>query len=390
MQWFGLSTTRLVTPKKFRSYWFEFCKFIFVSAVFAAAEYTLLVAHLFFQQVAFMKTVQRRAFTLIELLVVIAIIAILIGLLLPAVQKVRAAAARAKCMNNLKQLGLASHGYHDSEKFFPPVSVPITGASMLVTLLPHLEQKAAFDLINPTVSISTHSLNYPVRIAQPPTYLCPADPSSGSFTDTGVAVPMGVTPEPVGKTNYYGNVGTIGMFTEVALGVTARPLKRSGMFGLGAKVNMAAITDGTSSTVIFAEVKRGANLSNDLLNVTTVPNATWGTSTTLFTQAINLNNDTPTPACNTPTATTRVTGLKYYSNIPIATLYTHTVPPNYNALDCSDQLFTQFHLASRSYHGGGVNVAFADGSVKFIRDSIDPNTWKAIGTRSGEETVQLD
>ena len=339
----------------------------------------------------------RRGFTLIELLVVIAIIAILIGLLLPAVQKVRATAARAKCESHLKQLGIAAHGYHDTNGALPPASTvnstaaaPSTipsGASLLVLLLPYVEQQAAYQSISTTKSMLADPTNYPARIVQVPIYLCPADPSTGSYTDISASVPAGVTASPVGQTNYYGNAGAHGWWFEVLSG-TPKPANLAGVFGMNAQIKISQVLDGTSNTALFAEIRRGAMPNDDAFDVTVVSEATWGSSV-----VTNPNYLTPPAACGTttsPNSTTNQTGLRYYRNAPTAILYTHTVPSNSTARDCVDQANTGLHLASRSAHTGGVNVALADGSVRFIADSISFQTWQALGTRAGGEVFSLD
>src|SRR5262249_20770039 len=99
-------------------------------------------------------------------------------------------------------------------------------------------------------------------------------------------------------------------------------------------------------------------------------------------------NLSPPPACDAPTATLNYTGLEYYSGALVTAFYTHTSPPNYRGRDCIRGLaLDQGHVAARSYHPGGVNVAFADGSVRFVGDAIGLETWKKIGTRSGGEVL---
>jgi prepilin-type N-terminal cleavage/methylation domain-containing protein/prepilin-type processing-associated H-X9-DG protein len=328
----------------------------------------------------------RRAFTLIELLVVIAIIAVLIGLLLPAVQKVRAAAARIKCSNNLKQLGLAAHNYHDVEQKFPPGSSGGPGnASLHVPLLPHLEQAATYLQFDLTVSIANAPANHSARCQQVPVYLCPADPSAGEVIDPNP--PAGVSPGTSGRCNYYGNAGSHAWWRD-SLGAVVKPVDRAGVFGMLSKVRITDITDGSSNTALFAEIKRGARPGNSEVDVTRVSPSGWNTAGS--DQSTNPNNLTPPPACDISANPINYSGLQYYSGVqPVTVVYTHTVPPNYMKRDC--MLLTtqdQFHLAARSYHAGGVNVALADGSVRFVRDSVATTQWKAFGTRAGGEVDQ--
>jgi prepilin-type N-terminal cleavage/methylation domain-containing protein len=323
----------------------------------------------------------RRGLTLVELLVVIAIMAILITLLLPAVQKVREAANRTTCQNNLKQMAIAAHSYHNAQEAFPSVGQTPAIASIHVLILPHIDHAAVFQSLNMTVSVASHATNYAARVTQVPSYLCPSDPSVGVHVDSGVSVPTGVTPVPVGRTNYYGNTGTHGWWMEV-LGPASKPADRRGMFGQNAKIKLPQVIDGTSNTAMFAEIRRGAKPRKDSYDVAVVPQTQWGPPN----QPTNPSDVTRIAACDTSTTTTSDTGLRYYYGYPSAALYTHTVLPNSPARDCIDQFATQFHLAARSAHPGGVNVASVDGAVRFISDRIEPATWKMFGTRAGSET----
>jgi prepilin-type N-terminal cleavage/methylation domain-containing protein/prepilin-type processing-associated H-X9-DG protein len=356
---------------------------------------------------------RRKGFTLIELLVVIAIIAILIGLLVPAVQKVREAAARTQCTNNLKQVGLACHNYESAYKKLPPGSGALaSGASsapsLLALILPYLEQANLYNQFNFNADINNAAVNAAARDQDVPVYMCPADPSDQTITDPGGGG------KPPGRSNYLGCVGTtadqhstdpahVGIFnftygTAPAAGV-ARPVS--------SRVKITDITDGTSNTAMFSETKRslasnsngGPKNSYDPTMVYLLPSndGGWNVLTPMSGPLFNVTTTTAliqgnTYRCNAydygPTSIIRYRGLEYYRALPEMNQYTHTIPPNYNGYDCGDDSsFTMAHVAARSYHGGGVNVCFADGSVHFINDSINFATWQALGTRCAGDLV---
>jgi prepilin-type N-terminal cleavage/methylation domain-containing protein/prepilin-type processing-associated H-X9-DG protein len=350
---------------------------------------------------------RRSAFTLIELLVVIAIIAILIGLLVPAVQKVRAAAARAQCSNNLKQIGLAAHSYHDANKKLPPGSGTLavgasSAPSTLALILPYLEQANLYNQFNFTVDVNNTAANAVARDQDVPVYLCPSDGSSATVNDPGGS---GL---PAGRSNYFGNVGTtadqrstdmsragIFNFTYSAATTPATPRLVTN------KVRLTDISDGSSNTCMFAETTRsmvssGNNYDKTMVYILPTSDDGWSVASP---QVGTLYNETNASAwftgntykCNSwdygPTNIIRYRGLEYYRALPQTNHYTHTVPPNYNGYDCGDSSFTMAHIAARSYHTGGVNVCFADGSVHFISDGITFTTWQALGTRAANDIV---
>jgi prepilin-type N-terminal cleavage/methylation domain-containing protein/prepilin-type processing-associated H-X9-DG protein len=325
---------------------------------------------------------RRPGFTLIELLVVIAIIAVLIALLVPAVQKVREAAARIHCLNNLKQIALAAHNYHGACNGFPPGATPTPSqASALALLLPYLEQGNLYQQFDLSRDVYADPVNGAARAQQVPIFLCPSDPSRGYYQDP---FPPGYIS---GKSNYAANLGAHGWWKEQN-GTQVKDPTLNGVFAWNSRTRLSDITDGSSNTLLLAEVKRGACPARDNLDVTVLMPPAWDNKP--YNPAMNPNNLAPPPACNSPTTTLNYTGLEYYRGFLITAFYTHTVPPNSRGRDCIRWLtFDQGHLAARSYHPGGVNVAFADGSVRFISDSIQLSIWKKLGTRSGGEVLDV-
>lgn len=324
-------------------------------------------------------------FTLIELLVVIAIIAILIGLLLPAVQQIRAASAKTQCANNIKQIVLGAHGYHDAYQYFPPgISGVPAQESLFVHLLPHVEQEAVYRQFDLTASIYTGRNSYTGRISEIKIYLCPADPSTYSVTDPVSYVPTGVTPAPLGRLNYYGNAGAHGWMHETT-GTQSKPFHLTGIFGFETRTPLLAVSngDGSSNTAMIAEIRRDIGTDIDPFDVAvTFPPTVWGNTN----QDTNPNNFALPAICDSATMIRHESGLHYSRALPGPPLYTHTMQPNSTKRDCRDFGSTQLHHAARSAHSGGINVGFADGTVRFVRDSITEASWKAMGTRAGSES----
>jgi prepilin-type N-terminal cleavage/methylation domain-containing protein/prepilin-type processing-associated H-X9-DG protein len=323
---------------------------------------------------------KRSGFTLIELLVVIAIIGVLLALLLPALQKAREAANRARCQSHLKQIALAAHAYHGAFDCLPPGATSDTfQCSLLVFLLPFLEQQNRYRLFDQSQNAHEAPVNAPARAGDVPLYLCPSDPSSGYYQDQ--FPPLDQAGAITGRANYFGNLGAHAWYRE-GQGSVHKPPELVGVFACDSRTRLLDMSDGTSNTALFAEVKRGAAPDNDALNVTLIPLLTWGVNL-----QNNPNNISPPAACDSPVNSLNLTGLQFYRGFFTMNFYTHTVPPNYTGRDCLATSFDRGHLAARSYHPGGVNVALADGSVRFIRDTISLATWKKLGTRSGGEVI---
>jgi prepilin-type N-terminal cleavage/methylation domain-containing protein/prepilin-type processing-associated H-X9-DG protein len=304
---------------------------------------------------------RRSAFTLIELLVVIAIIAILIGLLLPAVQKVREAAARMQCSNNLKQIALSTHTYHDSYKRLPPGGNALNFSAQAL-LLPYIEQGNLFNSI--TFSAPPVSAANAFADAQPvPVFVCPSDPQ----TD----VPAGD-----GGNNYVWNYGSdLQFFASNTRGVF--------MFG-NTKVTLQSITDGTSNTAAFSERRKG-DFNNAVITPETDLFSPPGSPATPD-DAVALCNSNAWDI-NNPKYQFRSDYGAYWIQAYHWTLYQHVNLPNsrgcaFPPANCA--------MSANSAHTGGVNLALCDGSVRFVGNTINLTTWRALGTRNGGEVLGGD
>jgi prepilin-type N-terminal cleavage/methylation domain-containing protein/prepilin-type processing-associated H-X9-DG protein len=343
-----------------------------------------------------MTTRRHSAFTLIELLVVIAIIAVLIALLLPAVQSAREAARRIQCTNNLKQLGLAIYQYEMTNGGFPPSAIVVNTATAGVLwvsdwgpfarILPHLEQYATYAAYNLNVPYGDPS-NLTATALVIDTYLCPSEVQTTSIDN----VSFGVT----GRTNYGFCEGDWFVWT----GPTTSPLTRSA-FGPNMSRHWSAFTDGTSQTIFVSEVK----------NYTPVVWDCGGLS------QINNPNNIPSPYANPLTVAPEylapgncaffLNGHTQWSEIAVHHIGMTTAwPPNkqtpggpspgYPDIDLNGERErsggpTFAAVTSRSYHPGGVNTLFGDGSVKFIKSTVDGMVWRGLGTVAGGEVISSD
>jgi prepilin-type N-terminal cleavage/methylation domain-containing protein/prepilin-type processing-associated H-X9-DG protein len=321
---------------------------------------------------------RRAAFTLIELLVVIAIIAILIGLSLPAVQKVRAAAARIQCANNLKQIGLAAQNYHGTYDSFPVglKSQPAPGIYYTPTifwpqaLMPFLELDNLYrqqDFTDGVATAAWYANNNAAQRTVIKSYQCPAD-NPGVFEGTG---------EPFSgwtRSNYVACYSADGTWVEPQApqnrdGCNNDPAQnpsvtsgKRALFNINVRKGIRDVTDGTSNTAAFSEVISGPSHTPDLRGYW------WG----------------------------------YFG-----AQYTHMRPPNsplndrlWNGwcvntnpqapCDTTAACWTTLIIAARSYHGGGVNVALADGSVHFVGNGISQSSWIALGSINGGEVLGSD
>jgi prepilin-type N-terminal cleavage/methylation domain-containing protein/prepilin-type processing-associated H-X9-DG protein len=324
---------------------------------------------------------RRSAFTLIELLVVIAIIAVLIGLLLPAVQKVREAASRMKCSNNLKQLGLAVANYESTFKRYPPGEINgnwggnmASGYSVHVFLLPYIEQDNLCRSMN--MMMPWNDPSNATALATPvPIFECPSDY-------------MNELPAGWAGTNYRCNFGSnllngYGPMNGDPSGVNAMLAPPNGGFFVNSRYKYADFKDGASNTACFSE-----HIKGDFSNAVSTPDAdtyrpgtypdnidqAWidcmATNINDLSKQFNSNAGGPwMRAGHTPT--------RYYHSF---------LPGSRSCAFPSNRIVT----TANSGHTQGVNVCMFDGSVHFVSYGISLQTWRALGTRNGGETLGND
>jgi prepilin-type N-terminal cleavage/methylation domain-containing protein len=349
----------------------------------------------------------RSAFTLIELLVVIAIIGILMALLLPAVQKIREAAARIKCQNNLKQISLALANHESAKGYFPGLgdatptgsAVTYTNAfAVLASILPYVEQDNLNHLVDYTQpaivgNAWTGGINpFHDTAARTviPLYLCPSDGQSPLFPQTSTSR----TPNAfvTAGTNYMVNTGT-GTVSGGRVNYDAEH-PTDGVFWYGSRTSYRDLTDGSSNTLLLSEALLGTNTNT----VGTRPPAPPRDYVSLDTSVFTANTaggylkggvlvTARPPECDN--GTRAWAGLRgsswFWGGRDWNMAFSTYAPPNAAIPDCGAHGRGWF--LARSQHTGGVNVALGDGSVHFVSNNIDLATWRGLSTRAGGEVL---
>lgn len=324
----------------------------------------------------------RRGLTLVETLVALGIIAMLAGLLLPAVQGARESAAAARCKSNLRQIGLAVHAYHDLHDVFAapwgmrdwsvPTVVP-RQYSLFSQVLPYLDQRVLFDAVNFDVPLSDPELhpnaipewawaaNATVLRTRLDILLCPSD-GGGIDGDTAGA-------------SYRVNLGTDRWYFS-----TDGPFMNK-----FAPTSFASIRDGASNTVGFSEKLRGRGEGRPDNRVDMIVGGLGWPHTPEESLAECLRG------ARVPVTTYHTGGSCWFVGALSQTNYNHSIGPNAAIADCVLPLTNPIcgHVGARSDHPGGVHALFVDGSCRFVKDSVGLEIWRALGSRAGVEAVAV-
>ena len=329
-----------------------------------------------------------KGLTLVELLVVITAVGILLALVLPAVQAAREASRRAQCANNLRQIALALSGHHAALGRFPAGMLAngrdedgntiATGPlSSLFQMLPYLELNSLYNSVNITIepprfALDGDSRNSTALFSTIHVFLCPSDPSDLGH---GANYRACVGPGPCTFDNPMSDKGGGGAFA-----------------GFG-PIAARDVADGLSQTVGFAERSRGSDSSHFHR-----ASDFWFSGIYAVEGPRNVDNDAMMAVCaaggDHPPYFLTIPGSRWLSGGPVDTLYNHVTPPNWVGADCSANLpfgdpidISTGVATARSRHSGGVNAAFLDGGVRFVKSGIDLAAWRALSTRGGGELI---
>jgi prepilin-type processing-associated H-X9-DG protein len=330
---------------------------------------------------------------LIELLVVIAIIAVLIGLLLPAVQAAREAARRMQCLSNLKQIGLAMHEYHQALDSLPygDLTYSWSDFSSNALMLPYLEQAPLYSAINFASALLPASPGCPQNTTAQYTTLavlnCPSD-----GLDRLTSAP--------GHSNYVPNSGSDPVVYARTTSVWAGPFPIVSIGSIDVDlrhvVKFSSIRDGLSQTAAYSERVKGvgnvltAQIADDLKPSSSLyqGKASWATGGP---EPFWRNCNSGGPSLGLAVMNQFMpSGSAWYTGQPSCTYYTQIMPPNSWSCEYDTGYQPNGALTATSRHPGGVNVLFCDGSVRFAKSTINPPTWWALGSMAGAEIVSAD
>jgi prepilin-type N-terminal cleavage/methylation domain-containing protein len=323
---------------------------------------------------------RHRGFTIIELLVVIAIIGVLIALLMPAVMSAREAARRIQCTNNMKQIGLALHGYTDVNKSLPMqgtfrVGSTFTGYSAQARILPYLEQSNLYTAVNFDVGFAAQPDVCRMRVA---VYRCPSDLMDRTRPDAGVEFY---------PTNYGVSIGTWVTYDQQT------GQGGDGPFGVNQWNDFASISDGLSNTVAVGEVKSFVPALLDGGQ----PEAPFTPPPDTPAQVVAYGGTFDPDYCHTQWVSGRTLQSAMTTTFPPNTKVTYATGGREYDVDWTNARFgpgtpRQGYrvVTARSYHPGGVNVLMLNGPVRFVKSSISQETWRSLGTRSGGEVTSAD